>query len=492
MPILKILSHGREVAALQKALTEVGFFDNAVDGIFGPATRDAVIAFQKANRFDPDGIVGTDVLSALASAPTKPPKWDEEALKMIRQGPEVWNEWRGGRSTNLEGAQLDRLRLPGANLEGANLKGASLRGCFLAKANLKSAILTAANLTGSDLTNSDISKADLSKACLNSTLFCRSNLERAKLQGVDGFEVNLRGANLSRANLSKANLIGANLIEVHAGNCKMTKAICIRASMSNAFFADSNFQGAALCNSRLEFINFSRCNLREVDFTHSSLISSDFSGADLTGSRVFGVSAWDLKLEGANQSQLTVAADKGPEVIVDDLEIAQFIYVLLNYRKLKSVFNNVTERGVLLLGRFKDGGLDVLHAIADRLRSHDQKYLPIIFDFERPKDRDLIETIITLAGLSRFVIADLSGPMVPKELGAIVPNIQTPCVQIIQSSREPHHPDPELSKSKWLVPSPVEYEDTEELLSLLNARVIKPAEELRAARLSELRQIFVK
>jgi hypothetical protein len=186
-----------------------------------------------------------------------------------------------------------------------------------------------------------------------------------------------------------------------------------------------------------------------------------------------------------------VSAGDGPGVIVDDLEIAQFIYVLLNYKKLKSVFNSVTERGVLLLGRFKDGGLDILHAVADRLRSHDQKYLPIIFDFERPKDRDLIETILTLAGLSRFIIADLSGPLVPTELAAIVPHIQTPCVQIIQSGRQAHHPDPELFKSKWLVASPVEYEDVDKLLRVLNARVIKPAEKLRAARLSELQQIFV-
>ena len=36
--------------------------------------------------------------------------------------------------------------------------------------------------------------------------------------------------------------------------------------------------------------------------------------------------------------------------------------------------------------------------------------------FERPDNREFTETIMTLAGLSRFVIVELSGPSVPNEL----------------------------------------------------------------------------
>ena len=37
-------------------------------------------------------------------------------------------------------------------------------------------------------------------------------------------------------------------------------------------------------------------------------------------------------------------------------------------------------------------------------------YLPMIFEFERPEDRNYTETVRTLAGLARFVVVDLSGP----------------------------------------------------------------------------------
>ena len=48
-------------------------------------------------------------------------------------------------------------------------------------------------------------------------------------------------------------------------------------------------------------------------------------------------------------------------------------------------------------------------------------YLPMLFDFKPSKSRDFTETVKTMVGLARFVIADLSGPSVLKELEATVP-----------------------------------------------------------------------
>jgi hypothetical protein len=47
-----------------------------------------------------------------------------------------------------------------------------------------------------------------------------------------------------------------------------------------------------------------------------------------------------------------------------DLGVANLLYLLLNHKKLRNVLNSVTKRGVLILGRFGDGGLDVLQGIA--------------------------------------------------------------------------------------------------------------------------------
>ena len=145
------------------------------------------------------------------------------------------------------------------------------------------------------------------------------------------------------------------------------------------------------------------------------------------------------------------------------------------------------ERGVLLLGRFGGGGLELLQAIAAKLR--EMKYLPIIFDFDRPENRDFTETIMTLAGLSRFVIVDLSGPSVPNELRATIPHFKIPFVPIIEEGRKIFSMFPDLLGYPWVL-TPVEFTNKEQLIELLPTRVIEPAEEKFKERQILLDQLF--
>jgi hypothetical protein len=176
-----------------------------------------------------------------------------------------------------------------------------------------------------------------------------------------------------------------------------------------------------------------------------------------------------------------------PIITVDDLELAQFIHLLLNHKKLRNVLNIVTERGVLILGHFGNGGLETLQAIAAKLR--DSGYLPIIFDFEKPKSRNYTETIQILAGLSRFVIADLSGPSVPQELYATVPHFKIPFVPILEKKRKQFAMFLDLLEYPWVLPL-VEFEDNVQLLELLSTRVIAPAEDKFKARQKKLDELF--
>ena len=68
-------------------------------------------------------------------------------------------------------------------------------------------------------------------------------------------------------------------------------------------------------------------------------------GADLTGAKVWGASVWDVSLDGAVQSDLVITP-KGEQLItVDDLEVAQFIYLLINNSKLRQVIDTITSEG---------------------------------------------------------------------------------------------------------------------------------------------------
>jgi hypothetical protein len=161
---------------------------------------------------------------------------------------------------------------------------------------------------------------------------------------------------------------------------------------------------------------------------------------------------------------------------VDDLEVAQFIYLLVNHRKLRNAIDAVTQKGVLILGRFGDGGIEFLQVIADKVR--EMGYLPIIFDFERPEGRDFTETVITVAGLSRFVIVDLSGPSTPQELYAVVPHLQIPFVPVVNASggHKAHSMWVDFRKYPWFLGPPLEFLSTEEIVAQLPTRVIAPAE----------------
>ena len=195
-----------------------------------------------------------------------------------------------------------------------------------------------------------------------------------------------------------------------------------------------------------------------------------------------------MQLEGAKQENLVITGYREPAITVDDLEVAQFIYLLLNHQKLRNVLNAVTQRGVLLLGRFGGGGLEVLQAIAGKLR--EEKYLPIIFDFERPRDRDYTETVKTLAGLAHFIIVDLSGPSVPQELYATVPHFDIPFVPILEKGRKDYAMFVDLLKYPWVLRPIVEFADVNDLLARVPSEIIAPAEERHRARQQLLDELF--
>jgi hypothetical protein len=109
----------------------------------------------------------------------------------------------------------------------------------------------------------------------------------------------------------------------------------------------------------------------------------------------------------------------------------------LNNKEIRDVINTLTSKSVLILGRF---AIPERKAILDALRIKLREYnlLPIVFNFDRPTDKDFTETIKTLAGLCYFVIADITNPKSsPLELQATVPDYQIPFVPIIQEGESP-------------------------------------------------------
>ena len=129
---------------------------------------------------------------------------------------------------------------------------------------------------------------------------------------------------------------------------------------------------------------------------------------------------------------------------------------------------------MLILGRFGKERKRVLDAIHDKLKSIG--YSPMVFDFERPPDRDFTETVLVLAGISLFVIADLTSPSsVPLELQATIPNFMIPFVPIIERGEKAFAMFSDLkNKYDWVLDL-LEYDDLEKMLSVFERAVVQPA-----------------
>ena len=105
--------------------------------------------------------------------------------------------------------------------------------------------------------------------------------------------------------------------------------------------------------------------------------------------------------------------------------------------EVRDAIDTITSKVVLILGRFTKERKAVLDMFREKLR--DRNLLPVIFDFEGPRSRDLTETVSTLAHIARFIIADITdAKSIPQELTAIVPHLPSVPVQPIQlvSQRE--------------------------------------------------------
>jgi hypothetical protein len=71
-----------------------------------------------------------------------------------------------------------------------------------------------------------------------------------------------------------------------------------------------------------------------------------------------------LELKNAKQIDLIITLpSEGVSITVDDLELAQFIYLLLNNDKIHKMIDTITKKVVLILGRFTPERRVVLDAI---------------------------------------------------------------------------------------------------------------------------------
>lgn len=429
-----------------------------------------------------------------------------EHVDIFKRGISVWNEWRQANPSiapDLSGAKCTDLELARIDFHEADLAGADFSNSFLGYANLRGAGCTKAIFRNAILTSALGDEADFTGAVLESAYLGDGSWQRTTFREVAAIGVDFRNAKMLHADLTEFFTHGGSFFQANASYANFSRAYiawcdAYDGEFVNSNFADADFEGsdfhksnlsgAVMTRMNLKGAIFRSSNLRGADLTHSdlsaaSLVGTDIRGANLSRCRIHGVSTWDLKVdEFTRQEGMIITPADVPAVVIDDVEVAQFIYLLLNNSKIRNVIDTVGAKGVLILGRFTER-MQVLDAIRTALR--DRGYLPIVFDFGKPTDRDFTETVKILAGLSRFVIAEITRPKsVPLEAQATIPDYMVPFVPIIEQGEQPFSMFQNLwlKYGKWVL-EPLAYRSVDQLLNVFDKAVVNPANErLRALR----------
>jgi uncharacterized protein YjbI with pentapeptide repeats len=293
---------------------------------------------------------------------------------------------------------------------------------------------------------------------------------------VDLSSANLSGMDLSAFDFSDCDLRWTGLRQANCEGCNFANADLMGANLRQATLVRAAFRESDLRWTHLMEADLRGADLRGALLQGALLLKSDLRGADLCGARIFGISAWGVILDDTTkQSDLVISSLTEPQITTDNIEVAQFLYLLLNNDKIRHVIDTLTTKVVLILGRFTLARKPLLDALRDSLRH--RGYLPVLFDFEKPTSRTTIETVSTLAHLARFVIADLTDARsVLQELQAIVPSQPRLPVQpiLLSSQQEPGMFD-FFKMYPWFLPTAV-YANADELLASMLEKVIVPAE----------------
>jgi len=103
---------------------------------------------------------------------------------------------------------------------------------------------------------------------------------------LSGFQ--LDGFDLSYANLTQATVMGASLRRTN-----LHQAILAKADLTGA-----DLTGANLCRTDLYETTFTNATLADVNLQGAQMVRNEFSGATISNCDVYGLSAWDVRVDG--------------------------------------------------------------------------------------------------------------------------------------------------------------------------------------------------
>ena len=352
---------------------------------------------------------------------------NRDHIRLLKRGVTAWNQWR------LENPFI-QPDLSGIDLAGAQLSGINLSRTFLIGANFEKADLTNARFDEANLIAATLKEANLSGALLSSSTLTFTNFDLA----------NLTSAFLSDARCFRASFLGATLVN---------------ASLTESSFFETDLSGA---------------DLRECRFNYSRWVSSSFRNANLSNCRVHGLTAFNIDLSNALQRNLSISSPGEPSILVDNVDFAQFVFMILQTQLLHHLVSSIVARVVLVIGDFIPSRTSVLNALREELRT--QNYAPVVVQFPDSRKGEEPDKIAILSRLAKFIITDVPNSHdSTHQLKDLMAKVNIPIQLIHQGTKQQYEALRQQIESPLLLRGS-SYMDADELSALLRDRVIAEAE----------------
>ena len=396
-----------------------------------------------------------DIFPSLGSL--DPP--DNEHIEVLTQAlskndPGYWNDWRKNHPSiqpNLSGivfpssiinnepvgVVLQDFNFNEAQMKGVSIQYAELINVGLERANLRESLIIQSNITNCRFINTDLTQTSLAFTNVSDSKFIDCDLSRTLLFSSNYYKTEFNGSDFEHADIRSSE------------------------------FEECTFGRSKLHGSNCSGSEFYSCNMTFADFSGCVLNGAKLIGSDISNSLVYGVNAWDVEIDEETIQRNLYIDNDGPSITVDNIKIAQFLHTILSISEISNVLNTLSGKAVLILGRFSEERLSILEAIAIKLRTLDD--LPIIFNFDKPVNMNTSETIRIIAGLSKFIIADLTDPKsTPYESHLIIPDIAVPFFPIINTGQKAFAMFEDLYDYPWLLDG-FEYNNKEHLIENIEA-----------------------
>jgi uncharacterized protein YjbI with pentapeptide repeats len=383
---------------------------------------------------------------------------DERHLQLLKESlrrgsNRLWNKWR-----------KDHPRIV-PDLRGVVLPGAWLVRYDFARARLDAAVLDRAQLGAAQLERASLRGASLDLA----------SLEAARAEGTD-----FSGAHMRAASLRLGTFRSAKFLD----DTYMRHVNCREADFYRANLRGATLDEADLTAARFDAADLSEASLNEAVLDGTSLLGTNLREASLGGTFIRRV------LTNAKTDQRDLQIDvhvvwerkRGAVILfdtADDLRLAQFHDAISDHGAVAGLISAGAKRVVLILGRFLPKRKRVLDRLAMALR--DRGKVPVIFDFAGPAEREVSDTVRFIAGMSEFIVVDLTkASSVPLELQATIPDLMVPVLPIVQVGEPVFAMFADLQRRYPWIQSTVSYRDATELVRCVDEAILDRAERAAA------------